>query len=64
LNNNNKRQNDGNVMSCKNYRHTLDALQTFFEFFMGFSTNFSVLFHKNEKNDVGFQRRMNRKEGM
>ncbi|HRN82769.1 MAG TPA: hypothetical protein PK667_10775, partial [Nitrosomonas europaea] len=52
------------VMSCKNYRHTLDALQTFFEFFMGFSTNFSVLFHKNEKNDVGFQRRMNRKEGM
>jgi len=38
------------------------ALQSFFEFFTGFSMNFSVLFHKNKKNDMEFQRRMNKEE--
>jgi len=63
LNKNNKTRNNGNVMLCyvvlcyvKIADTLLGALQTFFEFFTGFSTNFSVLFHKSEKNDVEFQR--------
>gem|GEM_PF-1463706 len=50
------------VMSChvKIVDTLLGTLQSFFEFFAGFSTNFSVLSHKNKKNDVEFQRQMNR----
>jgi len=60
LNNNNKYETM--AMSChvKIVDTLLGTLQSFFEFFAGFSTNFSVLSHKNKKNDVEFQRQMNR----